>query len=275
MSEKHQSIAETVLAQAQAMQAGEAAPQAAPEGTDSVPSSEAEASAPEAEAAPESEAATPTKRRNLSWEEAVKAVPPDIAKLMKDLRADYTRKTQAISDERKGWTHEREALMAGLAELQANPPAQDHGDYDPFNEQAMQQRIELEVNRRLKAVLEPMQRKVATMKAEEGYQSFLNANPDFKTDKALRADVQAMLEKNKSLDLETAYWAAKGRQKQEQAQTQRDTRAARRNAAREAALKGTAPSRRPPTVGKPNKKDLRGMSAGDIYRLAQAMHADK
>lgn len=270
MSEKHQSVAETVLAQAQAIQAGEAAPQAPSEPN----STETVEVAAEAEPAPTEESPAPRKR-NLSWEEAVKQVPPDIAKLMKDLRADYTRKTQAISDERKGWTHEREALMAGLAELQANPPAQDHGDYDPFNEQAMQQRIELEVNRRLKAVLEPMQRKVATMKAEEGYQAFLNANPDFKTDKALRADVQAMLEKNKSLDLETAYWAAKGRQKQEQAQTQRDTRAARRNAAREAALKGTAPSRRPPTVGKPNKKDLRGMSAGDIYRLAQAMHADK
>ena len=259
---KNQTVAESVLAEAHAQLAEPAAP-SEPEAQSVAPE------AVEAEPAPE---ATPS-RRNLSWDEAVKQVPPDIAKLMTDFRKDYTKKTQKISAERSSWTQEREALMAGLAELKEVAPPE--GDYDPFNEESMQARIEAEVNRRLKDVLAPMQRKVATMKAEEGYQGFLAANPDFKNDSALRKDVQVMLEKSPSLDLETAYYAVKGRRAKTAKVEESNHRVARRNAAREAAMKGTAATRRPPTSRRPQKADLKKMSAADIYRLAQTMQSDK
>lgn len=260
--DNHASTAESILAQAQAAQAE---PEGAP--AEEANSTETVEAAPESEAPPEAEKPA---RRSISWEEAVKQVPPDIAKLMREMRADYTKKTQKISEERKGWNREREALMDGLSQLKDYKKPE--GEYDPFNEESMQSRIEAEVATRLRAVLEPMQRKVATMKAEEGYQGFLNANPDFKTDQALRKDVQDMLEKNKGLDLETAYYAAKGKQAKAQIAVNSNARVARRNAAREAAMKGTAASRRPPISRRPQKADLKGMSAADIYRLAQSMH---
>ena len=261
MTANNPSIAQAVLAEAQAQHATPAetpAQSVAPE-----PVEVLEAVEPEA---------TPS-RRNLSWDDAVKQVPPDIAKLMTDFRKDYTKKTQKISAERSSWTQEREALMAGLAGLKE--VAAPEGDYDPFNEESMQARIESEVNRRLKSVLEPMKRKVATMKAEEGYQGFLSANPDFKNDSALRNDVQAMLEKAPSLDLETAYYAAKGRRAKTAKVEDSNHRVARRNAEREAAMKGTAATRRPPSSRRPQKADLKKMSAVEIYRLAESMQSDK
>ena len=46
-------------------------------------------------------------------------------------------------------------------------------------------------------------------------------------------------------------------------------------AERKAALTGTATPRRAPPVSRPGKRDLKGMSASDIYRLAQDMHKNR
>ena len=56
-----------------------------------------------------------------------------------------------------------------------------------------------------------MQQEYETMAAEDSYNNFLQAHPDFKEDQALRSEVQHLLEGNEALDLETAYWAARGR----------------------------------------------------------------
>jgi hypothetical protein len=58
-----------------------------------------------------------------------------------------------------------------------------------------------------------MQQEAELLRAESDYQTFLTENPEFKTDKALRSEVQALLERNPQLDLETAYWAAKGKRR--------------------------------------------------------------
>ena len=145
-------------------------------------------------------------------------------------------------------------------------------EYDPFNEQSIAARIEAEVARRLREVLDPMEQEYNVMKAEDAYKSFLVEHPDFKDDQPLRDAVQGMLEDNPSLDLETAYYAAKGRRKQQQAVQEQNTRAARKRAEREAALKGVGVGARGGRQGKPNRNELRRMSAADILRLAEQMH---
>jgi hypothetical protein len=102
-----------------------------------------------------------------------------------------------------------------------------------------------------------MEQEYHSMKAEDSYKSFLSEHPDLENDEALRGSVQELLEANQSLDLETAYYAVKGRMK---------------TAEREAAFKGTGLSRRPGRAAKPGKADLKKMSAADIYRLAQSMN---
>lgn len=240
-------------------------------------SGEAQSVAPEvAEEAPgegsvevEEQSDAGTKTTKLSWSDAMERVPPDIRDLMKQMQGDYTRKTQDVAEQRREFKREREALIRGTQSLKA---PDELPEYDPFNEQSIAARIEAEVAKRLREVLDPMEQEYHSMKAEDSYNSFLGEHPDLKTDEGLRTDIQAMLEANEALDLETAYWAAKGRRKTTERAQEEQTRSARKRAEREAAFKGTGISRRPGRTAKPTKTDLKKMSAADIYRLAEAMN---
>lgn len=248
----HQSLAESVLAQAQA---AEGAPDVAP-----APDGEGGSGDP---AAPEGNTGG-----KLSWEEAVKRVPPNVATLMRKMQADYTKKTQELSAQRKELHQERESLLKMKVEVPT-----DLGEYDPFNEGSVQKRIEAEVAKRMKELLEPMQQEAELLKAENDYSNFLSENPDFKTDTGLRSEVQSLLEANPSLDLTTAYWAAKGKQAKlgKAAPVEgRGASPAARQAAKEAAAV-VAPSRRAPPPAKPDRKTLATMSNADILALAATM----
>jgi hypothetical protein len=269
----HPSVAESVLAEAQALHAAETADTAtdAPEVVEApADTSEDVEAADTADTAPDEADAQDQEapKGKLSWDEAVKQVDPQVASLMKDLRAEFTRRTQKHSAERKQWERERKALQAARDQLKA---AEDMPEYDPFNESTVQARIEAEVARRLNEALLPMQREYETMAAEDAYSNFLSDHPDFETDTALRSEVQSMLESNTNLDLETAYWAAKGRQTKAQREAQNARKRAERAARKEAAKKATAAPRRPGRP-KPKQSDLKGMSTADILALAQSMN---
>jgi hypothetical protein len=259
--ENHQSVAEQVLAEVNTIttpESAEPAPEpieAAPEGDDTSETVEYEEEGSEPQ--------------SLSWTEALDRVPPDIRRLMKNMQGDYTRKTQELAEQRRELVREREALIRGSKNINA---PDELPEYDPFNEQSIAARIEAEVARRLREVLDPMEQEYNVMKAEDAYKSFLVEHPDFKDDQPRRDAVQGMLEDNPSLDLETAYYAAKGRRKQQQAVQEQNTRAARKRAEREAALKGVGVGARGGRQGKPNRNELRRMSAADILRLAEQMH---
>ena len=252
----HQSLAESVLAQAQA---AEGAPDPAPEGEEG-----SEGGDPAAPAPPEGG----NTGGKLSWEEAVKRVPPNVATLMRKMQADYTKKTQEVATQRKELQQERESLLKMKVEVPT-----DLGEYDPFNEGSVQKRIEAEVAKRMKELLEPMQQEAELLKAENDYSNFLAENPDFRTDTGLRSEVQSLLEANPSLDLTTAYWAAKGKQAKlgkAPAAEGRGASPAARQAAKEAAAV-VAPSRRAPPPAKPDRKTLATMSNADILALAATM----
>lgn len=232
----------------------------------------ADAAAPEVEASEvelEVEGEGKPERRGLSWADALKQVPPDIRQLMKSMQSDYTKKTQELASERKNFLAEREALLKGHAALKVPETLP---EYDPFNESTIAARIEAEVTKRLQAVLEPMKREYEQVRAEESYNSFLAEHSDLKSDTGLRSEVQHLLEANASLDLETAYWAAKGKQARLAAAKVAETDKARRAAEREAAQRGTGLPRKGAAASPPAKSEVRSMSAADIYALAQSLH---
>lgn len=260
------STAESVLAEANAIVNGDTAysvPDHTP--TPQVVSAE-EAPGDDVEVEDTGEDGSPRKR-SLSWNDAIKQVPPDIAKLMKQMQGDYTRKTQELSEQRKDFKREREALMIGSKNLQEREVP----EYDPFNEDSIKARIENEVTRRLREVLEPMEQEYKVMQAEDNYKSFLSEHPDFREDQALRSEVQHLLEGNTGLDLETAYWAAKGKQTKAQKAQDRESRKAKRAAQKDAA-KAIAPARRGKVGATAPRSARRSMSNADILALAKEMH---
>ncbi len=263
------SLAQTVLAEAQAIQSGEPAATQTEAVEATTDTAEATGEASFEEAPGEVEIETDGSTENLSWNDAMRRVPKDIRALMKQMQGDYTRKTQELSESRKEFLREREALMRGKQQLK-EPEALP--EYDPFNEQSINARIEAEVTRRLSEVLAPMEQEYQTMAAEDSYRSFVSEHPDFKSDQGLRDEVQSALEANSNLDLETAYYAVQGRRSRQKTQQESQSRSARRRAQKEAAMKGTKAPRRVSGVVTPAAKDLKSMSAADIYRLAESMH---
>ena len=207
-------------------------------------------------------------KKTVSWEEALKSAPPEFADLMKGLRADYTKKTQELAAQRKEMQREREALARAQLQLEQTTELP---EYDPWDESTVNARIEREVARRLAEALAPVREQYEQQQTQDAYNSFLTTNPDFRSDVALRKEVQALLESNEALDLETAYWAVKGRRTKAQASAAEQRAKAEREAQKKAATIATGTPRR---VGTPvaSARDLKGMSAQDIYKLAEAMH---
>jgi hypothetical protein len=225
------------------------------------------------EAADQVEAAVETKRPSWADELAkVEAISPQAAELMRKQQADYTRKTQELAKTRREMLREREALQRGARKI---APPEDVGEFDPFNEASVQARIEAEVARRLQDVLQPMQQEYELMAAEEAYQGFLQAHPDFETDTELRAEVQQALEASPSLDLETAYYAVQGRRARYRAAEDKQRNQAERAARREAAVRGTGMPRKGGAPVRPSGRDLKKMSSGDILALAKQLAAGR
>lgn len=257
---------ESILAEAQALIASQEAP-AAPRAREAAPKA-----APKAEADPDpgdqldaTVAADEAQREGLSWDDAMKRVPPNVAKLMRSMQADYTKKTQELASQRKELQRERESL----SKLKFEVP--EVGEYDPFDENSVQKRIQAEVAKKMQELLEPMQQEAELLRAESDYNSFLAENPDFKTDKALRSEVQALLESNPQLDLETAYLAVQGKRAKSGRGKPDAQSAARRSAAKEAASVVAPPRRGAPPI-QPDAKAVRTMSTAQLLELAKSMH---
>lgn len=205
--------------------------------------------------------------KKLSWADALKRVPPDVAKLMKQMQADYTKKTQEVAQTKKEVLREREALLKGYKP----PEAKTLPEYDPYNEGSIQARIQAEVERRLAEVLQPAREEFEVLQAEAQYNEFLNANPDFEKDEELRAETQKILEADDRVDLETAYWAARGRLSVARQKAASQKAQASREAARKTAQATGLPARPAGTAARPTASDLKSMGAADILAAAQRL----
>jgi len=186
-----------------------------------------------------------SRKAGLSWEQAMAEAPPHVQALMKSMRADYTRKTQELATERKTLAAEREALLkSGTLDKLRQAAEADPGELNPFDEASIQARIEREVARRLHEALAPIEQEHKQAQAKQEYNAFLDKNPDLKTDPEVRKEVYAALQKNPGLDLESAYYAVKGK-RASSIEAQREARKqAEREAARAAALTATASGKR-------------------------------
>lgn len=262
----HESVAEQVLAEVQAQAPEAPTPEAAPEQNAELAAMQAAMAADGAEEATPDEA---PRKRGLSWEQAVKSSAPDVAAKMREMHASFTRSQQENAELKRQNKREIEAMLRGKEALNVSDELP---EYDPFNAESMQARIKKEATLLMREMLEPMQAEYEQMQAADNYKAFITEHPDFESDTGLRSEVQHLLEGNDSLDLETAYWAARGKRAKLEAAKASETRSAQRRAAKEAALKGTGTPRRGGSGGRPKRGDLRKASAADILAMAQAMH---
>ena len=203
-----------------------------------------------------------TLREGESWQSVLDGAPEEVQRAMASLRADYTRKTQALAQQRKDLARQQEALTNSDAYRQIQELAHNESseEFDPFNPESFNKYVNKVVAERLSSILEPMRQEQMEYQAQSKLESFMNEHPELKTDQAIRKEVHQTLTDNEHLDLEAAYWIVQGR-RAKQEQQQNAARVARtKKAARSAGL--TVGSGRKSGVTVP--KDER-MGAWDIY----------
>ena len=214
---------------------------------------------PEPEDAPE-EPASPEEK--VSWDEVISTQPPDVQRLMKQLRAESTRRFQEGAELKRQAQADRDALFNSDTFKQLRDMAGQEGEVDVFDPKSLDAFIERKVAQRLESVLAPVQKAHQSSIAQQKYEQYMSDHPELKTDTALRAAVASELRSNSALSLDQAHLIVRGRRAQTNARQQEGRRKAERRAARAAALKVSAP---PSRGGSQSSPDLAGKSGADIY----------
>jgi hypothetical protein len=202
-----------------------------------------------------------TLREGESWQSVLDSAPDDVQRAMASLRADYTRKTQELAQQRKELARQQKALTESDAYKAITEMA--HGDdvqFDPFDPQSFNAYVNKVVAERLSSILEPMRQEQLQFQAQNKLDAFMTEHPELRTDQAFRKEVHQTLTDNEHLDLEAAYWIVQGR-RAKAAQAQQDQRIKRtKKAARAAGLAVGSGRKSGVTVPKDET-----MNAWDIY----------
>ena len=203
--------------------------------------------------------------KGIDYNATIKALPEDAQKILANLRADYTKKTQALANSQKELTEQRQALLQSQMfkdmEAKANEP---RVEADPWDPAAFNQRIEQEVAKRMSDVFRPMKEEIEIQQRRNKLQEFKTANPDLET---YKTEIVEVLKTNESLNLEQAYYIVKGKNQTETLRAKEQELAAYKSAAKEYGLKvgigstNSGPMTPPPSI----KRD-----AYSIYRWLQA-----
>jgi FtsZ-binding cell division protein ZapB len=146
--------------------------------------------------------------KGIDYNRVIQSLPDEAQKLLANLRADYTRKTQEIAQQKK----EMEALKQSMtSETFMNNLQEKAGtenvELDPYDTDSFNKRIEQEVARRLQDMLNPIREEQAVMRKRAQLERFKSENPDLMD---YKAEVKELLVNNGSLSLEDAYYIAKG-----------------------------------------------------------------
>ena len=208
-------------------------------------------------------------REGESWDSLFDQADENSQRAMQQLRADYTRKTQELAEQRKEMAEQRQQLEALQANLQDNAAykaiqkaaQEDAGEFDPFDNASFQRYVNKMVAEKLQAVLQPMAEQQMRHQAQTKIQSFMTQHPELKTDDTLRAEVRKTLESNQGLSLQDAYWIVRGRQSHESAERQQLQQLAFSQAAKTSGLKVGIGQHKGMTV----PKGATSMRAHDLY----------
>ena len=173
--------------------------------------------------------------KGLDFNRVVKELPDDAQKLMANLRADYTRKTQALAEERK----QLEAMRNSLSNSEFNQKIDEVANaetvqLDPYDDNSFNARIEQEVARRLQEMMKPIRMEQEMSNKRQALENFKRDNPDLMD---YRSEVAELLQGNDALSLQDAYYIVKGRKTQTRLQELENENKLRTEKMREAGLK--------------------------------------
>lgn len=172
--------------------------------------------------------------KGINWNETVSGLPDDAQKLLANLRADYTKKTQELSRQRQALESERKALLNEDYLKTINEKANQEIQFDPFDNDSVNARIEQEVAKRMQQMIQPLQQEYELQQRQMALDNFKTAHPDLQE---YKTEIAKLLMTDQSLNLERAYYIVKGKANTERAAAYEKELATYKQAAREYGLK--------------------------------------
>ena len=205
--------------------------------------------------------------KGVNYKQVVEALPDDAKTLLGNLRADYTRKTQELAQQRKELEAQMKALTEGEFFQKVKERAgQEDVALDPYDTKSFESRIEQEVARRLQDMFEPVRQQQELQMRQMKLQEFKTAHPDLED---MKTEVADLLKSNTNLTLQDAYYTAKGKKTSSELAQLRDEVAERKAKMREVGLKigqGTSANpNRPPS----------GLKGFELYQWFERQKAKK
>jgi len=157
------------------------------------------------------------------YKKILEHLPENGRKLLGNLRASYTTKTQELADARRQLETERAQLQrdrqlmtesdwAQSVRAQAAAPLQ----HDAWSDEGLQERINKQAAEMMQQMLTPLQQDLEAQRRQVSLDSFKAQHPDLVSDD-IRMPVARMLMERPELKLEDAYFIVKGQVSRQQA----------------------------------------------------------
>jgi hypothetical protein len=172
--------------------------------------------------------------KGVNWNDTVSGLPDDAQKLLANLRADYTKKTQDLARQRKALESERKALLNEDYLANINEKANQEIQFDPFDNDSVNARIEQEVAKRMQQMIQPLQQEYELQQRQMALDNFKSAHPDLQD---YKTEIAKLLMTDQSLNLERAYYIVKGKANTDKAAAYEKELQTYKQAAREYGLK--------------------------------------
>lgn len=148
------------------------------------------------------------------YNQILESLPEDARKLVSNLRAMSTQKTQEVAEQRRALEaeranliRERELLLNGGFKSQIDKLATEQVAFDPWSEEGIQAKIQQEAAKMFQQMLNPLQQELEQTKRGAQLEAFKAANPDLTT---YKTEIAKLLVEREDLKLEDAYYIVKG-----------------------------------------------------------------
>lgn len=175
-------------------------------------------------------------------------VPEDVRKHLANIRADYTRKTQEISNIRKSLEDKEAEMYRKNEHIMRGPLAErltqinTEEEYDLFDPAGMKSEIQRQAGLMLKQMLEPAQKELEVQQRKLQLDDFKAKNPEL-LDPTYRGPVLELLGQRPELKLEDAFYIVKAKLGSQALDVERSRFAETKAARKDTALKSSVGSR--------------------------------
>ena len=177
----------------------------------------------------------------LPYEQVLKHIPENGRKVIQNLRASYTKKTQELAQERSQLESLREELDRQKRMMTDSDwakgiraAAEDNTELDVWDEEGRKASIKREAAKMMAEMIKPLQQEIAQEKRAVEIEKFKTAHPDLGEH---RVEIAKLLMERSELKLEDAYHLVKAKKNTERDELERAAKSAARGQTKEALLK--------------------------------------